>query len=268
VARKTFGFHKESDKISGSQFEEALGINRRNLDKVLFPLEAMGILQVERAEVRGRKHINTYSLKCISQDAYNKDKKMHLPKQENASSGIDKMHLPGCTQKIVQKIDTKESSAAANPFSSEDKDKPSIKERTLAIELGMKPEHVDSEFLAWKGKRGEYKGIGWKKWCEKYKPEFHQSTTSHPVYKPLDARPPASEGRLLPDSFYIDGVVTEDVRRLLHLGEKEGKKAFEWIKAFVAEQRAMGTRSTDWNDTIRRAAREEGQGTSFREGAK
>lgn len=35
IVRKTFGFHKEFDWISGSQFQEATGINQKNQSKVI-----------------------------------------------------------------------------------------------------------------------------------------------------------------------------------------------------------------------------------------
>ena len=44
VVRKTFGFHKESDLISMSQFSKELGIARRNVYGIVKDLEAKNIL--------------------------------------------------------------------------------------------------------------------------------------------------------------------------------------------------------------------------------
>jgi len=57
VLRKTFGWHKNEDKISLTQFEKIINIDKRHINKAIKNLEKIKILKVCRKD-----HINNYKL--------------------------------------------------------------------------------------------------------------------------------------------------------------------------------------------------------------
>ena len=58
IARKTIGWHKESDRISLSQFEKGTGLGRRVIPDAIASLESRGLIAV----VRMVGKCNTYRL--------------------------------------------------------------------------------------------------------------------------------------------------------------------------------------------------------------
>ncbi|HNI12861.1 MAG TPA: replication protein, partial [bacterium] len=62
IARKTFGFNKDADEISYSQFEKMTTYKRASLIRIMERLEIKGVINVRRVKGGSKKVSNTYSI--------------------------------------------------------------------------------------------------------------------------------------------------------------------------------------------------------------
>ena len=63
IMRRTFGFHKDADRISLHQIEAGTGLSRKSISAAVASLEEQGMVLVARSQSEGVHGINTYSLR-------------------------------------------------------------------------------------------------------------------------------------------------------------------------------------------------------------
>ena len=98
IIRKTFGFHKVSDKIPYSQIAQATGIDQRNTIKVVKSLEQKGYISVSRKDkciniirVKTAKKgcVSTDTLGCVKNDTIDVSQETHSKEnQKQTTSGF------------------------------------------------------------------------------------------------------------------------------------------------------------------------------------
>jgi phage replication O-like protein O len=64
IMRRTFGFHKDADRISLHQIEAGTGLSRKSISAAVSSLEEKGMVLVARSQGEDGAHgVNTYSLR-------------------------------------------------------------------------------------------------------------------------------------------------------------------------------------------------------------
>ena len=113
IFRKTYGWHKSTDKISLTLFEKMTGLKRQNVNRAIKKLEALNMIIVDR-----NNRVNTYKFnsdydtwklnkQSLNKDSLNKDslnKVQGLPKM-----GVKTLPKLGVTKEKKETIQKKES---------------------------------------------------------------------------------------------------------------------------------------------------------------
>jgi len=169
ICRKTFGWHKKSDKISLSQIMEATSLSDRGALNCVEKLEkSYKILKVKRKKKPGRNDINTYSLiiseRVNSVPEENDGRVNSVPKKGELSSRTK--------ETLTKEIYSRKSKTSDNTQGSEDKEeisqdkKRSIEEikKSEAFQDSIKlAEFLKTYILEWKHKLS--KGTDITKWA-------------------------------------------------------------------------------------------------------
>ena len=99
IFRKTYGWHKSTDKISLTQFENMTGLERRHVNKTLKDLEGMNMIIVDR-----NNRVNTYKFNA-DYDTW----KLKTSAEYGTSAELSTKVVPNMALKLVpKKAPTKE----------------------------------------------------------------------------------------------------------------------------------------------------------------